>query len=127
MGTYKFYHQYNILYNGQEIGKISFIKRKIKKRNIFIIGFFKILDYYQGNHYGYQVIEYILSHYKVDCIIGQSLYSSRGFWNKCIRKFNGKRKNVAICENCSSSFVIPRYEIEKKEIIQLLEIGYMIE
>lgn len=84
------------------------------------------MEYHRRNHYGYQVIDYILSHYKVDCIIGQSLYNARGFWNKCVKKFNGQRKNVTICNNCSSSFVIPRCEIERNEMIRLLEIGYEI-
>ena len=74
IGAYKSRYQYNIFCNGQKIGEISFIKRRIKKRNIFIIGFLKILEYHRGNHYGYQVIDYILSHYRVDYIVGQSLY-----------------------------------------------------
>lgn len=127
IGTYKLCYQYNILNDGKKIGEISFIKRRIKKRNIFIIGFLKILEYHRGNHYGYQVIDYILSHYRVDYIVGQSLYSARGFWNKCIKKFNGQRKNITICDNCSSSFVIPRHEIGIDEMIRLLEIGYEIE
>ena len=127
IGAYKSRYQYNIFCNDQKIGEISFIKRRIKKKIIFIIGFLKILEYHRGNHYGYQVIDYILSHYRVDYIVGQSLYSARGFWNKCIKKFNGQRKNITIYNNCSSSFVIPRHEIDIDEMIRLLEIGYEIE
>lgn len=119
----KLYGKYNIYNGSQKIGEISFVKKK----NIFIIGYFKILEYYRGNHYGYQVIDYILSHYKVNCIIGETLYEARGFWNKCIKKFNGQRMNVTICDSCSSSFVIPRHKMGHDEMEKLLEVGYRIE
>ncbi len=127
IGTIKLHNQYNIIRRSQKIGEISFTKKKINKKNIFIIGFLKILEYHQGKHYGYQVVEYILSHYKVDCIIGQSLYDARGFWRKCIKKFNGQRKNITTCNNCSSSFVIPKCKINNSDLMDLLEIGYEIE
>lgn len=119
----KLYGKYNIYDRKQKIGEISFTK----KMNIFVIGYFKILEYHRGNHYGYQVVDYILSHYKVNCIIGQTLYEARGFWNKCIKRFNGQRMNIATCANCSSSFVIPRYKIDHDEMEKLLKIGYGIE
>ena len=122
-GSHKLYCHYNILCKDQKIGEISFTR----KREVFIIGYFKILEYHQGHHYGYQVIDYILSHSKVKCIVGQSLYSSRGFWNKCIHKFNGQRKNITTRDSCSSSFVIPRYQISKYRMADLLNIGCEIE
>ena len=119
----KLYGKYNIYNGNQKIGEISFVKKK----NIFIIGYFKILEYHRGNHWGYQGIDYILSHYKVNCIIGEALYGARGFWNKCIKRFNGQRMNVTICDTCSSSFVIPRYKIGRDEMEKLLKVGYGIE
>lgn len=118
-GSHKVYCTYSIYDNDVKIGEISFIKKK----KIFIIGYLKILEYFQRQHYGYHVISYILSHYKTDCIIGQSLYDARGFWNKCIKKFHGQRKNITTCRNCSSSFVIPRYEISSDKMTELLELG----
>ena len=123
IGDIKLHYQYNIIRSNQKIGEICFVK----KRNIFIIGYLKILEYHRGNHYGYQVIDYILSHYKVDCIVGQSLYEARGFWNKCISKYNGQRKNIVTCNSCSSSFVIPRYKITHDEMEKLLNIGCEVE
>ncbi len=122
-GTYKQYYKYYIFINNQKVGVISIIK----KNRILIIGYLKIFEYCRGNHYGYQVIDYLLSHYKINCIVGQSLYDARGFWNKCIKRFNGQRRNISICENCSSSFVIPKYPISKCEMIDLLNIGHDIE
>lgn len=123
IGTYKLKHKYSIFYDPDEIGKISFIK----KNHIFIIGYLQIFSNYQGQHYGYEIVRNILSRYKVNCIVGETLFESRGFWNKCIKKFNGQRKNITTCNNCSSSFVIPRYEISYDEMEKLLNIGYEIE
>lgn len=61
-------------------------------------------------------IDCILSHYKMDCIVAQILYEVRRFWNKCIKKFNRQRKNITICDNCSSSFVIPKSKISCGEM-----------
>ena len=67
---------------------------------MLIIHTLKIYQQYRHNYYGYQVIEYLLSHYKVKCIIGEILYTSRGFWNKCIHKYNGQRHNIVYLDNC---------------------------
>lgn len=69
----------------QEIGSIVF---KIVKRKL-IIGFLYIKEQYQKQGYGLSVIEYLLSHYKIDCVVGESLYEARTFWNKMIKRFNG--------------------------------------
>lgn len=94
----------------QEVGTLEFIK----KDNILIIAYLKIYSEYQHKHYGYQVIDYLFSHYKFKCIIGETLKESKGFWNKCIRKYNGMRRNIYYSDNCTSSFVIPRQEISYK-------------
>lgn len=122
MGKYIIQNEYDIFYKNIYIGDIIFAKRN----KIFIIGYLEIFKQYRKNHYGYQIIDHILSHYKVNCLIGQTLCKSRGFWNKCIKKYEGQRKNIVICENCSSSFIIPRYEITNDEMFELLEISYEI-
>lgn len=123
IGIYKQYHQYDIFANNQKIGVINFIK----KNRVLVIGYFNIFEYYRGQHYGYQVIKHLLSYYKIDCIVGQTLYSSRSFWNKCIKNFNGQRRNITTCDNCSSSFIIPKYKIDNYEMQKLLNIGHEIE
>lgn len=122
IGNCKVRYRYNILKDSKEIGEIMFAK----KNKILILGYLQIYPNYCGQHNGYEVIQYILSHYKINCIVGQTLYDARGFWNKCIKKFNGQRKNIRICNNCSSSFVIPRYKISDYEMEELLEIGQEI-
>jgi hypothetical protein len=110
-------YSYLIQSSSNCIGEISF-----KKKNcILIIAFIEIYPSYRNQHYGYQVVEYLLSHYKVHCIIGEALSVSTGFWQKCIHKYGGQRKNIVFHDNCSSSFVIPRYQISSDEIYQILE------
>lgn len=113
-------HHYIITLSNIEIGTINFIKRN----NIIIIQYLGICSQYRNNHYGYKIIKYILSHYKIKCIIGETLYTSRGFWNKCIHKYNGQRKYIHYCDNCSSSFVIPKYPITNNQIYNYLEEVY---
>ena len=120
---YKIKNHYDIYYANQLIGEISFIKRK----DILVIGFIGIFQEYQNQHYGYQVIEYLLSHYKIKCITGQSLNTSKGFWNKCIKKYNGVRKNISTLDNCSSSFIISKTKIENSYLYELLESAHEIE
>ena len=116
------HNKYLILAGSKQIGEIVFTK----KNKIFIIGFIEIYQEYRNKHYGYKIIEYILSHYKINCIIGETLSQSKGFWNKCIKKFNGQRKNISVCDNCSSSFVIPKCNISNEQIYELLEVSYEI-
>ena len=122
IGVHRIHNQYFILSCSKQIGEITFKK----KNNVFIIGFITIYKEYRSHHYGYKVIEYILSHYKINCIIGETLNKSKGFWNKCIKKFNGQRKNISVCNNCSSSFVIPKCNISNEQMYELLEISYEI-
>ena len=115
-------HYFLIYDRKQEVGTLEFIK----KDNILIIAYLKIYPEYQHKHYGYQVIDYLFSHYKFKCIIGETLKESKGFWNKCIRKYNGMRRNIYYSDNCTSSFVIPRQEISYKKIWDLLDYSYNI-
>jgi GNAT superfamily N-acetyltransferase len=120
VGDYKYHH---IIFIGNTpIGEIIFRKYK----NYFIIGYLVIYPEYRRKSYGYQVVEYILSHYRIDCIVGEALNSAAGFWNKCIIRFSGQRKNLSLSENCSSSFVIPKQKINKEDIYELLEISCKI-
>lgn len=116
-------NRYIIVLDKIQIGEISFIKRN----HILIIGFLKIYSKYRNNGYGYKTIEYLLSHYKINCIVGQTLQESKTFWNKCVKKFNGERRNVHTLENCSSSFVIPKYNIPNNELCKMLDLGHEIE
>lgn len=84
----------------------------------------QIYSEYRNKHYGYQVIEYLLSHYKANCIIGESIFTAKTFWNKCIKKYHGMRKNISYSANCTSSFVIPRYVISGEELYRMLEFAY---
>jgi len=114
--------KYIILSGTTQIGELIY-----KKRNkTFIIGYLEIYPQYQNNHYGYQIIEYILSHYKINCIIGETLKEATGFWNKCIKRYNGQRKNVTYCDGCTSSFVIPKQKISRLSMHELLEFAYGI-
>lgn len=111
---------YDILLSSTQIGEIEFRK----KNNILIICFMEIYSEYRNKHYGYQVIEYLLSHYKAKCIIGESVFDAKTFWNKCIKKYNGMRKNITYSDNCTSSFVIPKYTISGEELYRMLEFAY---
>lgn len=122
IGNHRIHNQYFILSGSKQIGEITFKK----KNKVFIIGFIGIYKEYRNQHYEYKVIEYILSHYKINCIIGETLNESKGLWNKCIKKFDGQRKNISVCDNCSSSFVIPKYNINNELMYELLEIAYEI-
>ena len=116
-------HEYNI-YRGTE--RIGFINFTIKNK-ILVIGYIGIELPYRNMRHGYKTIEYLLSHYKVKCIVGQSLTPSRSFWNKCIKRFDGQRRNISTMENCTSSFVIPKYRFSDSDLKKLLDIGHEIE
>lgn len=103
----------------QEVGNITF---KIVNHKL-IIGFLGINNPYKKQGYGTAVIDYLLSHYKIDCIIGETLYEARTFWNKMIRKYNGQRHNISACSTCSSSFVIPKYKISNEQLYKLLNLS----
>ena len=110
------------------LGSINIGELTYKKQNkIFILGYLYIHSEYRKQGYGKQIIEYLLSHYKFDCIIGETLYESKRFWNKCIKQHNGQRRSVNYCSNCSNSFVIPKYKISDDELYDLLEIAYRID
>lgn len=112
-----FKHVHAIYKGNHKIGEITFIK----KNKILLILFMEIYPEYRNRYYGYKVIEYLLSHYKINCIIGETLITARGFWNKCIQKYDGQRRNIRYSDNCSSSFVIPKYKITNQDIYNLLE------
>lgn len=63
--NHSFKYKYNIYNNKLLIGYIEFIK----KDDILILGYLYIYCKYRDKHYGYKIIEYLLSHYKVTCIV----------------------------------------------------------
>jgi hypothetical protein len=110
-------YKYAIYDKNVEIGEIEFKKYK----NILVISFIGFFDEYKNKGYGLQTVSYLLKHYKIDAILGETLNSATGFWNKCIKRFNGKRHNICYSDNCSSSFVIPNINISNDKIYELLE------
>ena len=68
IGNYKWKYKYSICDGPEEIGTIAFTK----ENKIFIIGFLNIFSHYQ-------TINYILTHYKVNCMIGKILRESGDF------------------------------------------------
>ena len=104
-------NQYLIYIKEQIIGEINYIIED----NILIIGWLNIYEEFQNNKYGYQVVESLLKNNNIKCIIGQSLKESRTFWNKCIKKYKGCRKNITYSNACSSSFIIPKIKIDNFE------------
>lgn len=118
----KYYnHSYDI-YDGRKIGAITF---QIKHR-ILLLKYLEISPEYRNQKYGEKVIDYLLSKNNVDCIIGETLKSSRGFWHKEIKRLGGVRVNVTYCDNTTSTFIIPKMKIDDlyeylREIYHMLD------
>lgn len=88
-----------------EIGTITFTI----KNNILYLDFLTIFD--KGKHYGYFIIDYLLSHYNnFISLTGESTKSARGFWLKCTKKYNGSISKQHKLSNCVFTFMIPRKE-----------------
>lgn len=100
-------HSYDI-YDGRKIGAITF---QIKHR-ILLLKYLEISPEYRNQKYGEKVIDYLLSKNNVDCIIGETLKSSRGFWRKEIKRLGGVRVNETYCDNTTSTFIIPKMKID---------------
>ena len=104
----KYYnHSYDI-FDGRKIGFITF---QIKHR-ILLLKYLEIIPEYRNQKYGERVIDYLLSKNNVDCIVGETLKSSRGFWHKEIKRLNGVRVNTTYCDNTTSAFIIPKMKID---------------
>lgn len=117
----KVYHNHKLhyIYDGnKKIGEIEY--KKVNKK--LIICFLGIYLEYRNMGYGRKVIKHILDTHKVECIIGETLETSRGFWRKMIIEFDGCRKNINYNNNCTSSFVIPKKNISCDEVFDLLRI-----
>lgn len=112
---YKPYHL--IFINNQEVGELH----TVKTQHLLYIKYLYIYPEYQHNHYAQQVIQYLLSHYKINCILGESLPEARTFWHKMINLYNGKRHNVTYSGNTTSSFVIPDYPITNIDIFKIMK------
>ena len=100
-------HTYNI-YDGRKIGFVTFqIQHKI-----LMLKYLYISPEYRNQRYGEKVIDYLLSKANVNCIVGETLKSSRGFWRKEIKRLNGVRVNTTYCDNTTSTFIIPKMKID---------------
>ena len=99
-------HTYNI-YDGRKIGFVTFqIQHKI-----LMLKYLYISPEYRNQRYGEKVIDYLLSKANVNCIVGETLKSSRGFWHKEIKRLNRARVNTTYCDNTTSAFIIPKMKI----------------
>ena len=97
----KYYnHSYDI-FDGRKIGFITF---QIKHR-ILLLKYLEIISEYRNQKYGERVIDYLLSKNNVDCIVGETVKSSCGFWHKEIKRLNGARVNT------TSTLIIPKMKI----------------
>ena len=100
-------HTYNI-YDGRKIGFVTFqIQHKV-----LMLKYLYISPEYRNQRYGEKVIDYLLSKANVNCIVGETLKSSRGFWRKEIKRLNGVRVNTTYCDNTTSAFIIPKMKID---------------
>ena len=100
-------HTYNI-YDGRKIGFVTFqIQHKI-----LMLKYLYISPEYRNQRYGEKVIDCLLSKANVNCIVGETLKSSRGFWRKEIKRLNGVRVNTTYCDNTTSAFIIPKMKID---------------
>ena len=115
-------HEYIIYDINIPIGEIVYKQQD----NIMIIGYVEIYSQYKGKHYGYQVIEHILNTFKPKCIIWEILNEAKGFGNKCINKYKGIEINISHSDNCDSSLIIPKQQIDEPEMKKLLEEAYWI-
>lgn len=118
--NFKYYYQ--IWDRKKEIGYLAYT---VRGQNV-IIGILEINPEFQGQGYGYKIVEYLLKRYPTKSIIGETLPESRGFWRKCILKYNGVRKNVHYTDNCTSAFLIPKKEIAFDVLMKCLETAYEI-
>ena len=76
---------------------------------------------YRGRGYAEAVLNKLLSYKNVDCVVGETLRQSRGFWHKMIKKYNGTRRNVTYYDNTTSSFVIPNNSITNDEMYEMFD------
>lgn len=113
---------YNIIVDNDDVGVIRY---KIIN-GIACLGFIGIYESERGHGYASLAIEHLLNSKKVDCIIGETVKDSRGFWTSQINKFGGHRFHITYCNNTTSSFVIPNVDIDKTCLIDLLEVAYNI-
>ena len=116
------YH-YTIYDRTRQIGEITY---KIHGKYV-IVGHLFISHEYRNLGYGYLVVEYLMKKYKTKYIVGETLIASRGFWHKCTKRYDGMRKNMHYCDNCSSAFIIPKTKIEDAKLWELLEVAYSID
>lgn len=118
MGEGKRYTRHYTIYDkGEQIGCASFIR---KNRMLYLM-YVEVYDEYRHKGYGDTIVKQLMEYKNVDCIVGETLVESRGFWNKMIRKYNGKRRNVTYNDNTSSSFVIPNTKITNDELYDFFD------
>ena len=102
---------YNLTYNIYDGRKIGFVTFQIQHK-ILMLKYLYISPEYRNQRYGEKVIDYLLSKANVNCIVGETLKSSRGFWRKEIKRLNGVRVNTKYCDNTTSAFIIPKMKID---------------
>ena len=106
------------IYDGKvPIGSVAFVR---DRRKLYLM-FIEIKREYRGRGYAEAVLNKLLSYKNVDCVVGETLRQSRGFWHKMIKKYNGTRRNVTYYDNTTSSFVIPKNEITNDEMYEMFD------
>lgn len=110
-------HTFDIYDGKLKIGSISYF---IKDR-YFVIGLLLIDEPYKHQGYGRKVVAYILKHFKIKAIVGETIVTSRGFWRKMCKEFDGVRKNITYSDDCTSAFIIPKCDIETDILYDYLE------
>jgi hypothetical protein len=121
---YTLKHRYHIVENNSVVGEIAY---KPYRKNYVLLGYLHIFPEFQGKHFGQAAVDLLLKKFPNRSIVGETLKTSRGFWRKCIERYNGIRKNLYSCDNCSSSFVIPKRKISYEELWDCLMVGYDID
>lgn len=116
-------HRYYIMNDNVSVGEIIY---KPYHKDYILVGHLDIYPAFRGLGFGYATVEYLLNRYPNRSLIGETLKTSRGFWRKCIERYNGIRKNLFSCDNCTSSFVIPKRDISYEELWDCLMVAYDI-
>ena len=114
----KHYWHTRQVYDGRiHVGSVDFVK---DNRWVYIMHI-EIFEEYRGNGYAEEILRMLLNRKKVDCVVGETLEESRGFWSKMIRKYNGSRRNITYYNDTTSSFVIPKNNITNSEMYKLFD------
>lgn len=95
-------HEYYIVLDKKRVGYVRYAIRN----KILYISTIEIYERFQKQGIAKDFISFLFNKYKINFIIGETLKSSRVFWKKMIKTYNGIRKNIAYYDDCTSSFIL---------------------